>query len=149
VCGAKLRDVGGTDVIHGHDGNDIISDSHSLVPLEFPNIILGGDGKDFIVTWDDVSTISWGHGDDFIYGSKPNLPGDDVVSGASEEVVVPKTAVDAVVAAVAIDGVVVGRPGDHDVIALGAAEHDRFLAGVMQVVGVWPRRAGVVPDHER
>ena len=106
MCGAKLRDVGGTEVIHGDDGNDIISDSHSLLPLEFPNIILGGDRKDFIVNWDDVSMIFGGHGDDFIYGFKPNLPGDDVVPGAPEEVVVPKAAVDAVVAVVAMDGVV-------------------------------------------
>ena len=68
--------MGGTDVIHGGAGNDVISDSHSLLPLEVPNIILGGDGKDFIATWDDVSTIFGGQGDDFIYGSKPNLPGD-------------------------------------------------------------------------
>jgi hypothetical protein len=26
------------------------------------NILLGGDGKDFIVTWDDISTIFGGAG---------------------------------------------------------------------------------------
>ena len=82
--------MGGTDVIHGGAGNDVIIDSHSLLPLEVPNIILGGDGKDFIATWDDISTIFAGGGDDFIYGSKPNLPevgneGDDWIELGTQD----------------------------------------------------------------
>jgi Ca2+-binding RTX toxin-like protein len=85
-----ITDMGGTDVIHGDAGNDVIFDSHSLLPLEVPNIILGGDGKDFIATWDDVSTIFAGQGDDFIYGSKPNLPevgneGDDWIELGTQD----------------------------------------------------------------
>ena len=54
------------------------------------NILLGGDGKDFIATWDDVSTIFGGAGDDFIYGSKPNLPetgneGDDWIELGTQD----------------------------------------------------------------
>ena len=64
--------------------------AHSLLPLETPNILLGGDGKDFIATWDDVSTIFGGAGDDFIYGSKPNLPetgneGDDWIELGTQD----------------------------------------------------------------
>src|SRR4029078_4507201 len=49
-----------------------------------------GDGKDFIATWDDISTIFAGGGDDFIYGSKPNLPevgheGDDWIQLGTQD----------------------------------------------------------------
>ena len=82
--------MGGTDVVHGGAGNDVIFDWHSLLPLETANILLGGDGKDFIATWDDVSTIFGGAGDDFIYGSKPNLPetgneGDDWIELGTQD----------------------------------------------------------------
>src|SRR5262249_9823998 len=69
-----ITDMGGTDTIHGEAGNDVIFDSHSLEPLEIPNIILGGDGKDFMVTADDISMLFGGAGDDFILGAKANLP---------------------------------------------------------------------------
>ena len=54
------------------------------------NIILGGDGKDFIVTRDDISTIFGGAGDDFILGNKANLPetgneGDDWIETGTQD----------------------------------------------------------------
>ena len=42
-------------MIEGGAGNDVIIESHSDLPLDIRNIILGGDGKDFIVTSDDIS----------------------------------------------------------------------------------------------
>ena len=85
-----IQDPGGTDVLHGDDGNDVIVDSHMHLPLEVPNIILGGDGKDFIVTPDDISTIFGGAGDDFILGAKANLPetgneGDDWIEIGTQD----------------------------------------------------------------
>jgi Ca2+-binding RTX toxin-like protein len=85
-----ITDVGGIDVIHGDAGNDVISDSHSFAGAELANILLGGDGKDFIVTWDDINIVFGGAGDDFIYGSKPNLPetgneGDDWIELGTQD----------------------------------------------------------------
>src|SRR5262245_10853521 len=74
---------GGTDVLDGGDGNDVIIESHSNLPLDIPNLILAGPGKDFIVTTDDISQIFAGAGDDFILagisvlfgqGARNNLP---------------------------------------------------------------------------
>src|SRR5262249_17296891 len=57
---------GGNDVLQGEGGNDVIIESHSLPPAEASNIIIGGDGKDFIAMSDDISLIFGGQGDDFI-----------------------------------------------------------------------------------
>ena len=80
--------MGGDDIIHGDAGNDVIEDGHSITLAG--NIILGGDGKDFIITTEDVSTIFGGAGDDFILGSKPNLPetgneGDDWIEKGTQD----------------------------------------------------------------
>ena len=54
------------------------------------NVIIGGDGKDFIITTDDIATIFGGPGDDFILGSKVNLgptgnEGDDWMERATQD----------------------------------------------------------------
>src|SRR5262245_61855831 len=90
---------GGNDVIDGGPGNDVITEGHSLLPLDLGNIILGSDGKDFIVTSDDITTVFGGTGDDFILsgipvkfgqGAKVNLPltggeGDDWIQEGTQD----------------------------------------------------------------
>src|SRR5262245_26045144 len=90
---------GGNDVIQGEAGNDVIIESHSMPPAEASNIILGGDGKDFIAMSDDISLIFGGQGDDFIVsgmnvrfgqGAKVNLPptgneGDDWIEEGTQD----------------------------------------------------------------
>src|SRR5215471_15794413 len=89
----------GNDVIQGGKGNDVIIESHSLPPAEASNIILGGDGKDFIAMSDDISLIFGGQGDDFIVagmnlrfgqGAKVNLAptgneGDDWIEEGTQD----------------------------------------------------------------
>src|SRR5262249_36955976 len=60
----------GDDVIQGQDGNDVIQAGNSTIAGV--NIILGGNGKDFIITTEDISEIFAGQGDDFILGAKVN-----------------------------------------------------------------------------
>jgi Ca2+-binding RTX toxin-like protein len=114
---------GGTDVIQGGAGNDVIIESHSLPPLDTPNILLGGDGKDFFVTTDDITMIFGGQGDDFMLagisprfgqGAKVNLPetgneGDDWIEEGTQD----------------------GAPGDNfaPFLADDAAGNDIFLGG--------------------
>ncbi len=74
--------------------------------------------------------------------------GDDVVAGAAADHVVAVAAFEAVVAAVAPERVVADA-GDEDVVAVGAAQHDMLVAGVLQVVRVGPGRVGVVADDQR
>ncbi|MNF49995.1 hypothetical protein D3C84_312800 [compost metagenome] len=74
--------------------------------------------------------------------------GDDVVAVAALDVVVTETTFEAVVAAIAIQGVVADA-GDEDVIVIGATEHHVFIAGVLQVVGVYARGCRVVANHQR
>src|SRR5262245_17759258 len=62
---------GGTDVLDGGAGNDVITDGHMVVPLEVGNIILGGEGKDFIANSDDITLTFGGQGDDFILAGIP------------------------------------------------------------------------------
>ena len=80
----RLEGGFGNDKLFGGDGDDIITGHgrqrhhpgrrrqrrHLRRPLAvcrwLGNIILGGDGKDFIVTREDISTIFGGAGDDFI-----------------------------------------------------------------------------------
>jgi Ca2+-binding RTX toxin-like protein len=85
-----IQDMGGNDTIHGDAGNDVIVDDHSLIAAPAFDLILGGDGKDFIATTDDITTIFGGAGDDFIFGSKPNLPetgneGDDWIEKGTQD----------------------------------------------------------------
>ncbi len=54
------------------------------------NLILGGAGKDYIVTMEDISTTFGGHGDDFIYSAKTSLPptgneGDDWIEKGTQD----------------------------------------------------------------
>jgi Ca2+-binding RTX toxin-like protein len=62
---------GGTDTLDGGAGNDVITDGHMVLPLDAGNIILGGDGKDFIANSDDVTLTFGGTGDDFILAGIP------------------------------------------------------------------------------
>jgi Ca2+-binding RTX toxin-like protein len=62
---------GGNDTLQGGAGNDVITEGHSLLPLDLGNLILGGDGKDFIAMSDDISLIFGGQGDDFILSGIP------------------------------------------------------------------------------
>ena len=75
VFGGEGDDIitsgGGNDVLDGGAGNDVITDGHMVVPLEAGNIILGGDGKDFIATSDDITLTFGGQGDDFILAGMP------------------------------------------------------------------------------
>jgi Ca2+-binding RTX toxin-like protein len=80
-----ITDMGGDDVIHGEAGNDVIHAGTGLA-----NIILGGDGNDFIITGDDIATTFGGQGNDFIYGAKLNLPtlggeGDDWIEVGTQD----------------------------------------------------------------
>jgi Ca2+-binding RTX toxin-like protein len=86
-----ITDLGGNDILDGGAGNDVLVDRNSLDPRgELGNIILGGDGVDFIVASEDISTIFAGTGNDFILGSKPNLPetgneGDDWIETGTQD----------------------------------------------------------------
>ncbi len=80
-----ITDMGGDDVIHGEGGNDVIHGGPGLA-----NIILGGDGNDFIITGEDIATTFGGKGNDFILGSKLNLPtlgneGDDWIEEGTQD----------------------------------------------------------------
>src|SRR5262245_49212870 len=76
---------GGTDVLDGGAGNDVIIESHSNLPLDVPNLILAGPGKDFIVTSDDISQIFGGTGDDFMLAGIPILFGQGARNNLPEE----------------------------------------------------------------
>ncbi|PVZ57188.1 heme peroxidase [Pseudomonas sp. B1(2018)] len=101
----RLEGGAGNDAVLGGDGDDIISDSFGDNRLEgnagndvivvgsmlaAGNLILGGDGQDFIITTEDISTTFGGQGDDFILGAKTNLPptgneGDDWIEKGTQD----------------------------------------------------------------
>ncbi|MDF9774136.1 peroxidase family protein [Pseudomonas baetica] len=100
-----LEGGAGNDAVLGGAGDDIISDSFGDNRLEgnagndvivvgsmlaLGNLILGGDGQDFIITTEDISTTFGGQGDDFILGAKTNLPptgneGDDWIEKGTQD----------------------------------------------------------------
>ncbi|WP_085725895.1 peroxidase family protein [Pseudomonas sp. R37(2017)] len=101
----RLEGGAGNDAILGGDGDDIISDAFGDNRMEgnagndviiagsmlaAGNLILGGDGQDFIITTEDISTTFGGQGDDFILGAKTNLPptgneGDDWIEKGTQD----------------------------------------------------------------
>ncbi|WP_460164569.1 peroxidase family protein [Pseudomonas sp. S2_F03] len=101
----RLEGGAGNDAVLGGAGDDIITDSFGDNRLEgnagndvivagsmlaLGNLILGGDGQDFIVTTEDITTTFGGQGDDFILGAKTNLPptgneGDDWIEKGAQD----------------------------------------------------------------
>ncbi|MGF6203552.1 peroxidase family protein [Pseudomonas laurylsulfatiphila] len=101
----RLEGGAGNDAVLGGDGDDIISDSFGDNRLEgnagndvivvgsmlaLGNLVLGGDGQDFIITTEDITTTFGGQGDDFILGAKTNLPptgneGDDWIEKGTQD----------------------------------------------------------------
>ncbi|MBR0793517.1 hypothetical protein JQ631_30940, partial [Bradyrhizobium manausense] len=84
-----ITDLGGDDVLQGGAGNDVIH-AGNMMAAGLGNIILGGDGKDFIITYEDISTTFGGQGDDFIYSAKVSLPptgneGDDWIEWGTQD----------------------------------------------------------------
>ncbi|MGO4676471.1 peroxidase family protein, partial [Bosea sp. 2YAB26] len=84
-----IQDLGGDDRLEGGDGNDVIHAGNMMVG-GVGNLILGGAGKDYIVTMEDISTTFGGRGDDFIYSSKTSLPptgneGDDWIEKGTQD----------------------------------------------------------------
>lgn len=82
-----ITDSFGDNRLEGNAGNDVIVAGSMLVG---GNLILGGDGQDFIITTEDVSTTFGGQGDDFILGAKTNLPatgneGDDWIEKGTQD----------------------------------------------------------------
>ena len=58
--------------------------------LGLGHLILGGNGQDFIITTEDITTTFGGQGDDFILGAKTNLPptgneGDDWIEKGTQD----------------------------------------------------------------
>ncbi|WP_223557594.1 peroxidase family protein [Pseudomonas sp. BF-RE-01] len=100
-----LEGGAGNDAVLGGAGDDIITDSFGDNRLEgnagndvivagkmgvAGNLILGGDGQDFIITTEDITTTFGGQGDDFILGAKTNLPptgneGDDWIEKGTQD----------------------------------------------------------------
>ncbi|GAU86882.1 peroxidase family protein [Bosea sp. BIWAKO-01] len=84
-----IRDLGGDDRLEGGAGNDVIHAGNMMVG-GVGNLILGGAGKDYIVTMEDISTTFGGQGDDFIYSAKTSLPptgneGDDWIEKGTQD----------------------------------------------------------------
>ncbi|MFZ6048885.1 peroxidase family protein, partial [Pseudomonas sp. CR3202] len=84
-----LTDAGGDNRMEGGAGNDVIVVGNMMAGGG-GNLILGGDGKDFIVTIEDISTTFGGQGDDFIYSAKTSLPptgneGDDWIEKGTQD----------------------------------------------------------------
>ncbi|WP_458371007.1 peroxidase family protein [Pseudomonas fluorescens] len=82
-----ISDSFGDNRLEGNDGNDVIVAGSMLVG---GNLILGGDGQDFIITTEDISLTFGGRGDDFILGAKTNLPptggeGDDWIEKGTQD----------------------------------------------------------------
>ncbi|MHC8366475.1 peroxidase family protein [Pseudomonas sp. ZT5P21] len=82
-----ITDSFGDNRLEGNAGNDVIVAGSMLVG---GNLILGGDGQDFIITTEDVSLTFGGQGDDFILGAKTNLPatgneGDDWIEKGTQD----------------------------------------------------------------
>ncbi|MFC4863516.1 peroxidase family protein, partial [Pseudomonas sp. MAHUQ-62] len=84
-----ITDAGGDNRMEGGDGNDVIHVGNMMAG-GVGNLILGGNGKDFIVTSEDMSTTFGGQGDDFIYSAKTSLPptgneGDDWIEWGTQD----------------------------------------------------------------
>ncbi|WCM49899.1 heme peroxidase [Pseudomonas sp. WJP1] len=82
-----ITDSFGDNRLEGNAGNDVIIAGSMLAA---GNLILGGDGQDFIVTTEDITTTFGGQGDDFILGAKTNLPptgneGDDWIEKGTQD----------------------------------------------------------------
>ncbi|MFT0866176.1 peroxidase family protein [Pseudomonas sp. CAM1A] len=82
-----ITDAFGDNRLEGNAGNDVIVAGSMLAA---GNLILGGDGQDFIITTEDISTTFGGQGDDFILGAKTNLPptgneGDDWIEKGTQD----------------------------------------------------------------
>ncbi|VVP19203.1 hypothetical protein PS893_03735 [Pseudomonas fluorescens] len=82
-----ISDSFGDNRLEGNDGNDVIVAGSMLAG---GNLILGGDGQDFIITTEDISISFGGQGDDFILGAKTNLPatggeGDDWIEKGTQD----------------------------------------------------------------
>ncbi|WP_028626486.1 peroxidase family protein [Metapseudomonas resinovorans] len=108
-----ITDAGGDNRMEGGDGNDVIHVG-SMMAGGVGNLILGGSGKDFIVTIEDLSTTFGGQGDDFIYSAKTSLPptgneGDDWIEWGTQD----------------------GAPGDNfaPLLADNVIGHDVFIGG--------------------
>ena len=85
-----ITDMGGDDNLQGGDGNDVINAGTMEAGSVIGNLILGGNGKDFIITPEDISTTFGGQGDDFIYSDKVALPptgneGDDWIEWGTQD----------------------------------------------------------------
>ena len=85
-----IQDMGGDDNLQGGDGNDVIHAGNMEAGSVVGNLILGGNGKDFIMTVEDISTTFGGQGDDFIYSAKVSLPptgneGDDWIEWGTQD----------------------------------------------------------------
>ncbi|MFZ6049903.1 peroxidase family protein [Pseudomonas sp. CR3202] len=83
-----ITDIGGDDTIRGEDGNDVIQAGNSTIAGN--NLVLGGAGKDFIITTEDITMSFGGAGDDFILGATVNLAptgneGDDWIEGGTQD----------------------------------------------------------------
>ncbi|WP_223450304.1 MULTISPECIES: peroxidase family protein [unclassified Pseudomonas] len=82
-----ITDSFGDNRLEGNAGNDVIVAGRMAVG---GNLILGGDGQDFIITTEDITTTFGGQGDDFILGAKTNLPptgneGDDWIEKGTQD----------------------------------------------------------------
>ncbi|MCP1517907.1 Ca2+-binding RTX toxin-like protein [Pseudomonas migulae] len=82
-----ITDSFGDNRLEGNAGNDVIVAGRMAVA---GNLILGGDGQDFIITTEDITTTFGGQGDDFILGAKTNLPptgneGDDWIEKGTQD----------------------------------------------------------------
>ena len=83
-----ITDIGGGDTLRGEGGNDVIQAGNSTIDVS--NLVLGGDGQDFIITTEDITTIFGGAGNDFILGATVNLSpqggeGDDWFEGGTQD----------------------------------------------------------------
>ncbi|MDA8483973.1 heme peroxidase, partial [Pseudomonas resinovorans] len=108
-----ITDAGGDNRMEGGDGNDVI-EVGNMMAGGAGNLILGGNGKDFIVTIEDMSTTFGGQGDDFIYSAKTSLPptgneGNDWIEWGTQD----------------------GAPGDNfaPLLADNVIGHDIFIGG--------------------
>ncbi|WP_103103007.1 peroxidase family protein [Pseudomonas sp. LFM046] len=108
-----LTDAGGDNRMEGGDGNDVIHVGNMMAGGA-GHLILGGNGKDFIVTSEDMSTTFGGQGDDFILSAKTSLPptgneGNDWIEKGTQD----------------------GAPGDNfaPLLADNVIGHDIFVGG--------------------
>ena len=84
-----IQDAGGDDVIDGGAGNDVIQAGNNNAGLA-GNLVFGGEGQDFIINREDITTTFGGKGNDFILGNKLDLPptgneGDDWIETGTQD----------------------------------------------------------------